>query len=370
MSVLAGVRGPRTDEAVPERSPLSAWGEVLRLSGLLWGIAVVFGAITLARSAALDIPLRDPDGAILRNRFTTAAQLAGLAVLADCAVRAVIARRAGRGVWASLRARWNAPRLFLVASGLLGYHAVYFCYRNLKSWDVYNTPRDADLLAFDKALFLGNHPAVLLHDLLGRETAADVLAFIYRSFTYLIVASVVGCLVLMPRIRQSYLMLFAATWAWILGLAGYYLIPSLGPFASAPGEFAGLRPTAITDTQVKYLAERAQMLQDPSVPGAFQSISAFPSLHVGVTTTVLLVAWVYGFRRVAAALTVFLAGTMLATIYFGWHFVTDDVAGVVLAITAVTLSRWFLAGFRSLRWDAVTAIDAPAPEVPAGSAHG
>lgn len=367
MSVLAGVRGPRTDGGT-ERSPLSARQEVLRLSALLWGLAIVFGAITLARSAALGIPLRDPDGTILRNRLTTAAELAVLAILADSLVRAVLARRRGEGAWSAVRQRWNGARLVLVASGLLGYHAVYFCYRNLKSWDTYNTPRDTDLLAFDKALFLGNHPAVLLHDLLGRDTAADVLAFVYRSFTYLIVASVVGCLVLMPRIRQGYLMLFAATWAWILGLAGYYLIPSLGPFASAPQEFAGLRPTAITATQAKYLAERAQMLHDPSVSGAFQSISAFPSLHVGVTTTVLLVAWVYGFRRVAAALGVFLVGTMLATIYFGWHFVSDDIAGVVLAISAVTLSRWFLAGFSSLRWDAVTAVDVrpDAAEAPRG----
>lgn len=357
MSALAGVRGSRAGDEHLERSPLSAWQEVLRLSALLWGVAVVFGAIAWARSASLDIPFRDPGGTILRNRLTTAAELAVLAIAADSLVRAILARRGGRGAWAAVRARWNGPRLFLVASGLLGYHAVYFSYRNLKSWDTYNTPRDDDLLALDKALFLGNHPAVLLHDLLGRETAADVLAFVYRSFTYLIVASVVGCLVLMPRIRQSYLMLFAATWAWIIGLAGYYLVPSLGPFASAPQEFAGLRETAITATQVKYLAEREQMLHDPSVAGAFQSISAFPSLHVGVTTTVLLVAWVYGFRRVAAALGVFLFGTMLATIYFGWHFVSDDVAGVVLAILSVTLSRWFLAGFSSLRWDAVTAVD-------------
>lgn len=361
MSLLAGVRGSRTDAAELPRSPLSAWQEALRLSALLWGVAVAFAIIAVARSATLDIPFRDPDGTILRNRLTTAAELAALAILGDSLVRAVLARRAGRGAWATVRARWNAPRLFLVASGLLGYHAVYFCYRNLKSWDTFNTPRDTDLLAFDKALFLGHHPAVLLHDLLGRDTAADVLAFVYRSFTYLIVAAVVGCLVLSPRIRQSYLMLYAATWAWIIGLAGYYLVPSLGPFASAAQEFTGLRETAITATQGKYLLERAQMLQDPSAAGAFQSISAFPSLHVGVTTTVLLVAWFYGLRSVTALLGIFLTGTVLATIYFGWHFVSDDIAGVALAIASVTLSRWFLAGFGSLRWDAVTAVDEGQP---------
>jgi membrane-associated phospholipid phosphatase len=36
---------------------------------------------------------------------------------------------------------------------------------------------------------------------------------------------------------------------------------------------------------------------------------------------------------------VYLLAVMVSTIYFGWHFVTDDVAGVVLAVLAVTLGR-------------------------------
>ena len=349
-------------------APTGPWREVLRLSVILWGMALVFALVTFARSAALDIPLRDPSGSIGRRRLLNAAEIAVIAIALDCLVRAVLARRARRPVLATLRARWNAARLTLVASGLLGYHAIYFCYRNLKSWDTFNSPRDDDLLALDKAIFLGHHPAVLLHDLLGRGDAADVLATVYRSFTYVIVAAVVGALVLMPRIRQSYLMLLSAAWAWIIGLAGYYLVPSLGPFAAAPQEFAGLRHTAITSSQAGYLVERAQMLRDPQHPDSFQSISAFPSLHVGVTTTVLLVVLAYGWRRLGAVLAVFLAATVTATIYFGWHFVSDDIAGVLLALTSVTLARWSLAGFRSLRWDAVTSIDpSPVPAVPTGT---
>ena len=48
----------------------------------------------------------------------------------------------------------------------------------------------------------------------------------------------------------------------------------------------------------------------------------------------------YGLRRLSWAAGVFLAGTLLATVYLGWHFAVDDVAGVLLAATAVLLGHW------------------------------
>ena len=30
---------------------------------------------------------------------------------------------------------------------------------------------------------------------------------------------------------------------------------------------------------------------------------------------------------------------MVATVYFGWHYVVDDVAGVVIAVASVALAR-------------------------------
>lgn len=349
----------RDDPALP-RSGRSAWGEAARLSAILWGMALVFGLVAVARSATVDIPFRDPGGTIFAGKLLKAGELAAVALVLDVVVRAALARRAGRSAGAAVRARWTAPRLALVVSGLVGYHVIYGSYRNLKSWDVFNTPRDTDLLAIDKALFLGHSPAVLLHDLLGRGAAADVLAFVYRSFSMVVIVGVVGGLVLMPRIRQGYLVLLAAAWAWIIGVAGYYLVPSLGPFASAPQEFAGLRATSITSTQAQYLLERAAMLHDGSAPGTFQSISAWPSLHLGLTSTLLFVALAYRWRAVSLALGVFVGATTLATIYFGWHFATDVIAGVLLALAGVTLAKLSLAGGRSLRWDAVTSIDEPA----------
>jgi membrane-associated phospholipid phosphatase len=311
----------------------------VRLTVTLWSVALVFGAVTFARSEQVGIPLRDPDGAMFRVRLASAAVLLVVLAVGDAVVRSARPGWSWRRVVDRLRLRWTPRRAALVASGLVAYHVVYVCYRNLKSWDAFNTSRDAGLLALEKALFLGHSPAVLLHELLGEHEAAHVLAFVYRSFTYLVPLSVVGALALLPRVRDAYVFLCSAIWVWILGVGSYYLVPTLGPFASAPGEFAGLAPTAITSTQAEYLAERSHLLANPAAGDAFASISAFASLHVAFTCMVLLLARYFRWRRTATVLTVYLAAVMVSTIYFGWHFVVDDLAGILLALVAVALGR-------------------------------
>ena len=130
----------------------------------------------------------------------------------------------------------------------------------------------------------------------------------------------------------------AFVWVWILGTACYYLIPSLGPFHFDPEVFAGLPQTGIQATQALYLEQREHLLANPHAPDAFAQVSAFASLHVGVTATVLGLAWWHRRRRTTAVLAVFLAGTMLATVYLGWHFAVDVPAGLAIATLA-----WWLA---------------------------
>jgi membrane-associated phospholipid phosphatase len=125
---------------------------------------------------------------------------------------------------------------------------------------------------------------------------------------------------------------------WILGSATYYLVPSLGPFHAEPGDFAGLPHTMIQDTQARYMAERHHLLAHPHASDGFAQVSAFASLHVAVTATILGLAWWHRLRRTTIALGVFLAGTAVATIYLGWHFAVDIPAGIAIAALA-----WWLA---------------------------
>ena len=305
----------------------------------LWVVVAVFAAVTLTRSYAVGIPLRDPHGAILLSRLGISLGLFILLSVVDAALRV------GRRGWTPrrtlevLRSRWNRSRLILVASALLAYHLVYFCYHNLKSWDVLRAPQDAMLLGWDRWLFLGHSPAVLLHDLLGQHLAAYVLMVVYESFSWLVTVSFVAAVTLTSRLRDGYVFIASAVWVWILGVGSYYLIPSLGPFHSAPQEFVGLPHTMIQDTQARYVAQRAHLLAHPAASDAFAQISAFASLHVAVTGVLLLMARYYGLRRTTRAMTVFMGGTLLATVYLGWHFAVDDLAGLVLAFAAVGLGR-------------------------------
>lgn len=293
----------------------------------------------IARSVQVGIPFRDPHGDFLASRLTlTLAIFLGLVAL-DGLTRAGRPLRPGR-VWSAVRARWTPRRLALAWAALLAYSLTYVTYHNLKSWNAFNAPRDALLTAWDRWLFLGHSPAVLLHDLLGQHAAAWVLMVWYEAFGTLVVVAFPAAVVLSPRMRDAYAGIAALVWTWILGTASYYAIPSLGPFHAEPGDFAGLPHMMIQDTQAHYLAQRDHLLAHPHAAGAFAQVAAFASLHVGVTATIVGLAWWHRLRRTTIVLAVFLAGTMVATVYLGWHFVVDLPAGLAIAALAWVLGPW------------------------------
>jgi hypothetical protein len=304
----------------------------------LWAVVAVFAGITVLRSVQVGIPLRDPHGAILLTRVALTAGIFAALVAIDGA-RRTTSRRTLRAVSRTVRRRWTRRRLVLAGIVLLAYHVVYFCYHNLKSWDVFNQPRDQMLLTWDRWLFLGHSPAVLLHQVLGEHVAAYVLLVVYESFSMLVTISVVAAVVFAARLRDGAVLIASMVWVWILGVASYYVIPSLGPFWSAPQEFGRLPHTMVQDTQAQYLNQRTELLAHPHAAGSFAQVSAFASLHVAVTFVIVLMASYYRLRLTRRLLTVFLCGTVLATVYLGWHFGVDDLAGLLIAWVSAQLGR-------------------------------
>jgi membrane-associated phospholipid phosphatase len=305
----------------------------------VWVLVALFTVATVIRSHYVGIPVRDPGGAYFRNRLAWSVILFAVLTLVDAALRT------DRNSWtltsalATLRSRWHSKRTFLAFSGLLAYYVVYLDYHNLKSWNACNPQHDNKLLRIDSWLFFGHSPAMLLHSLFGQHLAAHVFAVIYESFSVLVPVVVVAMLVFADTTRKSYAFLLSSMWVWILGTIAYYLVPATGPFYSAPQDFANLSQTMVTAKQAHFVAQRADLLHDPAAHGAFSQISAFASLHTGFTCMVVLMMRYYGFRRTSQALTVYLAAVMAATIYLGWHFVVDDVAGIGVAYLAVLFAR-------------------------------
>ena len=250
---------------------------------------------------------------------------------------------AAAGPWAVLttvRQRWTRRRLLLAAGALLAYHVVYFCYHNLKSWDVLNQPRDRMLLAWDRWLFLGHSPAVLLHDLLGQHVAAYVADGRLRvvldagvdrrssrrwcspTASGTATSSSPRAVGVDPRRRR--------------------LLPD--PVArarsdSAPQEFAGLPHTMVQDTQARYLAQRAHLLAHPHAHDAFAQVSAFASLHVAVTCVILLMARYYRLRPLTLGALGLPGRDHAGHVYLGWHFAVDDVAGALIAVVSVAIGK-------------------------------
>lgn len=305
----------------------------------VWVVVALFVAVTVGWSIHVGVPIRDPHGSMFVHRVMLSISLFLLFVVIDCGLRARRADNSRAEALRRLRTRWTGQRSAVALSGLLAYHIVYLCYHNLKSWVAFRSDQDADLLRFDRWLLHGHSPAVLLHDVLGQNAAAVVLAIVYESFSYLVPASFVAAVVFPEKIREGYVFLMSAMWTWILGTLSYYLIVSSGPFYSAPQEFAGLRHTFIVSRQERLVADRAHLLLNPAASDAFASISAFASLHVGFTFMILLMARYYRMRRTVIAMSVYLVLIIVSTIYFGYHFLPDDVAGLVLGWLAVVLGR-------------------------------
>jgi hypothetical protein len=285
----------------------------------------LLAALIVTRVAGVD--LRDPNGSSV-GRFTTAAMLVGGLIVVD-----VVARGG--------RARWTPARLGAVIAALVSFYVTYLAYRNLKSVVPLITSNlyDGRLGDVDRSVFAGSDPAAVLHDLLGTGASAHVLAGVYELFFVFIPIALAVALVLFADVRGGLFLTTALALNWTLAAGSYFLLPSLGPVYADPGDFAQLPSTGVSHLQEFLLNQRVAFLRDPSAGGA-QSIGAFASLHVSIFFTSALATHLLGLARpVKIVVWALFALTATATIYFGWHYLLDDLAGLLIGITALALAR-------------------------------
>jgi hypothetical protein len=316
-------------QAVPvPRSRLAASPHLVTVA-----IAVATAALTVAMAAALGLPLRDPDG-VAGPAWIRLPAIVALFFALDVLPRAV--RR--RSVRAVVAERWPRRRVALVLVGLVSFYVVYVGYRNLKSFLPFarEGTADAALLELDRAMGLGTLPSELLHSALGTGVVAHVLSVAYVFFLVFVPISLGAALVWTRDLRRGYLWVTALSANWVLGAASYYVLPSLGPVYVRPELFADLPRTGVSSLQGSLLEHRVEVLADPFATSAVHGIAAFASLHVAIVFSAALVAQLLGLARALRwALWVFLGLTLLATVYFGWHYVIDDVAGLAIGAAAV-----------------------------------
>jgi hypothetical protein len=339
-------------------------------------VTLVTGAVTIVCALILGLPLRDPDG-FLGPTYVRLPVIVALMVAVDVVPRALMrarsAREAAEQVLAIARERWPWSRLRPALIGLMAFYGTYVSYRNLKHFlpllrhDLY----DQQLTDLDRDITGGTPPAQLLHDVLGTGIAAQVLSLVYLGFLMLVPATLALALVSRDRVRDATWYVTALCLNWSLGAASYYILPSMGPVYAQPQLFWGLAETGTSDLQTSLLVSRWMVITDPQGTGRIQSVAAFASLHVSIVFTAALVGHlVFRSRAIRGVLWTFFAMTATATIYFGWHYIADDIAGLAIGGGSVLLAAWGTGRFRrtsAVEDDVPEAVGAPSGS---GSAQG
>jgi hypothetical protein len=293
---------------------------------------------------SVGLPVRDPDHVAALYLALVGSGVV-LLVGIDILIRA--ARRSGsfpppRAAIAGVRReRWTPWRAAAAGIALVSFYVSYMAYRNLKSIVPLVRPGelfDRELADLDRGMFAGSDPAALLHTLLGTGLTTHVLSAAYVAFIVFLPLTIGLSLVFSRDLQAGIYYTTAQSINWLLGAASYFLLPSLGPIYADPAAFANLPASEVTRLQDVLLDQRVDFLRDPasSTP---QSIAAFASLHISMSFTAAVAAHLLGLgRRVKLALWIWFAVTTIGTIYLGWHYVLDNVAGVILGAAALALA--------------------------------
>ena len=327
---------------------------------IVFSLASAATAIIVA--ARLDRPITDPEGFL--GPAYIRLPLIGLGMLAADvlprafarAYRAVKASRDYTGVtghlaaafWSCarvlpdarhvLREHWSWKRVGYAAAGMVSFYTCYVAYRNLKSFLPLITDRnyDSQLDQMDAWLSFGSRPSLLLHDILGTDIAAHILAFWYISYLPLNVL-VLGAFVAWSKdLGRGAWAATALSLNWMIGVASYYALPTLGPGIAYPSYIWELEDNSASTLQHSLTMNRNEFVSDLNDPSLSQGVAGFASLHVSVVFTVALILHQSGMAKwICNIAWVYLIGTILATLYFGWHYILDDIGGAAIAYLAV-----------------------------------
>jgi hypothetical protein len=297
------------------------------------------GVLALAAAFTLGRPLVDPDGFLGPSWLRLPLIVLG-AFLLDLLPRTLWASRLKPALMPALvvqrvRAHWTRERMTLVVLGLISFYITYVCYRNLKSFLPFvmgEDKYDRSLHLVDRALMFGHEPATILHTLLGTGITAHFLSTIYLWFLPLVPLALAAWLVWSRNITFGYWFATSQCIAWTLGTASYYALPTLGPGFQYSYLYADLPATGSSALMGALYNGRQGVLREGAV-GAVQSVAGFASLHVAITLLVaLMVQYTLQSRILHIVFWTNHAITVVATLYFGWHYIADDLAGVVIAL--------------------------------------
>lgn len=310
-----------------------------RAYSALVATSLAIGLWAIITAEVLDKRLIDPESSFLGPSWLRLPILCFGALALDLVPRSLWGsgghpRRAIEIGRERLRSHWTRERLLLVMLGIVGFYVIYVCYRNLKSFLPLVSDRmyDRELHLLDRALFFGNEPGPVLHDLLGTTVVAHFLSAFYLLFIPMVAILVTVWLVWARNISHGWWFVTAQGFAWTLGTLSYYALPTLGPGLEYYWLYDDLAHTGTTDLMNALVNARQNFRFGD---GQAQTVAGFASLHTGISLLwALMVQFTVQSRLLKIVFWVNFGVTVVATLYFGWHYVADDLAGIMIALVA------------------------------------
>lgn len=311
---------------------------------LLVGTALFIGVGAIVLAVTSGHHLVDPDGSFLGPSWLRLPLLLGAAIGIDLIPRTVWLSRFRPtrmpGVFmARLRTHWTKQRLTLVAMGVICFYIVYVGYRNMKSAlpFVIHTKYDHDLELIDTAILFGHHPGVVMQNVFGDSFMAYFFSYIYLWFLPLVPIAVTIWIVWSRNLAYGYWFVGSQCIAWTLGTISYYALPTLGPGIAYPYIYQAEPNTPAKQLMVSLVHGRQNVMW-AGVQDAVQSVAGFASLHCAITMlTALMVQFTVRSRFLRIFFWINFVCTACATLYYGWHSLSDDVAGVMIALVSFYL---------------------------------
>ena len=310
-----------------------------RAYALLVGNAVLMGAAAIIVAIIYDKRLIDPEGSFLGPSWLRLPLLLLGALLLDMLPRTLWYSKMNPRLMPGIvrerwRRHWTRERLTLVGLGVSCFYIVYVSYRNLKSFlpFVRETKYDRELHMLDRMLLFGHDPATLLHTVLGETVAAYPLSYVYLWFLPLVPLAVTAWLVWSRNLSYGYWFVTSQCVAWTLGTVSYYALPTLGPGLEYTWLYEALPNTPTSQLMDSLVNGRHAVIWGVSAD-AVQSVAGFASLHCAITLLVaLMIQYTVDSKPLRIVFWVNFGVTVIATLYFGWHYIADDLAGIMIAL--------------------------------------
>lgn len=323
--IMAGEN--RSAEPVPRSSLLS-----------IEAVVLIFSILTVLLYRILGLPLRDPFG-LFWPRFANAVEWYALGLLAallllrfDDLRKAPSKSPAYYLTWERFAKRYlQSRRIVLNLRTLNAVSWLFVVFLNLKHLTPFinSAVYDAPLAKYERLVLDGRLAVEHLQILLGTRAAPILSAGYLFFFPYM--ALLILSFLFLPDDSTACKFFGGFALVWLLGVILIYPYPTWGPCFYFSDTVSHLPPTEVSSIQQALWRYKVYLDSHRADPGGVFIISGLPSLHFAITVLGSLALSRIN-RWLGRLSWLFALLTLLTTLYFGWHYLADDAAGLILAL--------------------------------------